>query len=279
VHDGYFVERKLYPNVDFYSGIIYRALGFHETCSPSCSPSPGRWMGRALDGDDGRPQAADQSPRQVYDGVVLRDYVRWPSAAEDRSSRAGSPARRAPHQGRPPGPRVAGGSARSAGRSTTSSTSAPSARSRNAGRASAVRREEQPPLALLPGDAPVEQPEHDLLGRVGVQANPDRVWASAMPVARPSVSSDRARRTAPSRRARCVAGAGGDPPRRAREQPLPLGPRGGHLGGLRPLPLIGAAISLRRLASGRVDARQPALRQQAHGLRGDQVTQSLAFAL
>jgi len=39
--DNYFVERKLYPNVDFYSGIIYRALGSPRTCSPSCSPSAG----------------------------------------------------------------------------------------------------------------------------------------------------------------------------------------------------------------------------------------------
>jgi citrate synthase len=39
LHDEYFVERKLYPNVDFYSGIIYRAMGIPRTCSPSCS----RW--------------------------------------------------------------------------------------------------------------------------------------------------------------------------------------------------------------------------------------------
>jgi citrate synthase len=32
--DEYFVSRKLYPNVDFYSGIIYRALGSRRTCSP-----------------------------------------------------------------------------------------------------------------------------------------------------------------------------------------------------------------------------------------------------
>ncbi len=32
--DSYFVERKLYPNVDFYSGIIYSALGFRGRCSP-----------------------------------------------------------------------------------------------------------------------------------------------------------------------------------------------------------------------------------------------------
>ena len=31
--DSYFVERKLYPNIDFYSGIIYRAIGLQVTCS------------------------------------------------------------------------------------------------------------------------------------------------------------------------------------------------------------------------------------------------------
>jgi citrate synthase len=31
--DDYFIERKLYPNVDFYSGIIYRALGIPTRCS------------------------------------------------------------------------------------------------------------------------------------------------------------------------------------------------------------------------------------------------------
>jgi citrate synthase len=37
--DDFFIERKLYPNVDFYSGIIYRAIGIRRTCSRSCSPS------------------------------------------------------------------------------------------------------------------------------------------------------------------------------------------------------------------------------------------------
>jgi len=38
----YFVSRKLYPNVDFYSGIIYEAMKFRWTSSPCCSPSGGR---------------------------------------------------------------------------------------------------------------------------------------------------------------------------------------------------------------------------------------------
>jgi citrate synthase len=39
--DDYFVERKLYPNVDFYTGLIYKAMGFPTGCSPCCSRSAG----------------------------------------------------------------------------------------------------------------------------------------------------------------------------------------------------------------------------------------------
>ncbi len=40
--DEYFVSRKLYPNVDFYTGLIYKAMGFPDRrCSPCCSHSAG----------------------------------------------------------------------------------------------------------------------------------------------------------------------------------------------------------------------------------------------
>ncbi len=39
LQDDYFIKRKLYPNVDFYSGIIYEAMGFPSRCSRSCSRS------------------------------------------------------------------------------------------------------------------------------------------------------------------------------------------------------------------------------------------------
>jgi citrate synthase len=39
LEDDYFVSRKLYPNVDFYTGLIYQSMGFPMTCSPFCSPS------------------------------------------------------------------------------------------------------------------------------------------------------------------------------------------------------------------------------------------------
>lgn len=48
--DEYFIKRKLYPNVDFYSGIIYQAMGFQPECSRCClrfrAPSAGWPSGR-----------------------------------------------------------------------------------------------------------------------------------------------------------------------------------------------------------------------------------------
>lgn len=73
--DQYFVDRKLYPNVDFYSGIIYRALGFPTdmfTVLFALGRLPG-WIAqwkemRANKEPIGR-------PRQVYTGSVQRDYL------------------------------------------------------------------------------------------------------------------------------------------------------------------------------------------------------------
>ena len=61
--DSYFIERKLYPNVDFYSGIIYRALGFPTnmfTVLFALGRLPG--LDRALEGDDGGPDDEDRPP-------------------------------------------------------------------------------------------------------------------------------------------------------------------------------------------------------------------------
>lgn len=75
LEDDYFVERKLYPNVDFYSGIIYRALGIPTemfTVMFALGRLPGwisQWKEMRLKGDPiGR-------PRQVYQGAPKRDYV------------------------------------------------------------------------------------------------------------------------------------------------------------------------------------------------------------
>ncbi|MGD2061884.1 MAG: citrate synthase [Acidimicrobiia bacterium] len=74
--DDYFVERKLYPNVDFYSGIIYRAMGFPTdmfTVLFALGRLPG-WLAqwREMSAD---PEARIFRPRQVYDGPVERDMV------------------------------------------------------------------------------------------------------------------------------------------------------------------------------------------------------------
>ncbi len=79
--DDYFIERKLYPNVDFYSGIIYRALGFPTdmfTVLFALGRLPG-WMAqwKELKTD---PKTRIYRPQQVYVGENPRDY----SAIGDR---------------------------------------------------------------------------------------------------------------------------------------------------------------------------------------------------
>ncbi|MGH8949982.1 MAG: citrate synthase [Acidimicrobiia bacterium] len=74
--DDYFVERKLYPNVDFYSGIIYRAIGFPTdmfTVLFALGRLPG-WISqwRELLAD---PSTRIFRPRQVYSGHERRPYV------------------------------------------------------------------------------------------------------------------------------------------------------------------------------------------------------------
>ncbi len=75
LEDPYFVERGLYPNVDFYSGIIYRALGIPPemfTVMFSLGRLPG-WIAQWKEMlDNGDPIGR---PRQIYTGAVKRDYV------------------------------------------------------------------------------------------------------------------------------------------------------------------------------------------------------------
>ena len=74
--DDYFLSRKLYPNVDFYSGIIMRALGIPVsmfTVMFAISRSPGwvaNWHEVAAN-----PKGRIYRPRQIYSGPVKRDYV------------------------------------------------------------------------------------------------------------------------------------------------------------------------------------------------------------
>ena len=74
--DDYFVSRKLYPNVDFYSGIILKAMGFPTTMfTPlfALARTTGwisQWMEMIAD-----PSQRIGRPRQLYTGAPRRDYV------------------------------------------------------------------------------------------------------------------------------------------------------------------------------------------------------------
>ncbi|MGE4297065.1 MAG: citrate synthase [Desulfovibrionaceae bacterium] len=76
LNDNYFVDRKLYPNVDFYSGIILRALGIPVPMFPvmfAIGRMPGwiaHWHEESLD-----PTTRIHRPRQIYTGPHARPYV------------------------------------------------------------------------------------------------------------------------------------------------------------------------------------------------------------
>ncbi|MBD1420226.1 citrate synthase [Sphingobacterium chuzhouense] len=75
LNDQYFIDRKLYPNVDFYSGIIYRALGFESdmfTVLFALGRLPG-WIAQWKEMRDNKEPIG--RPRQVYVGETKRDYV------------------------------------------------------------------------------------------------------------------------------------------------------------------------------------------------------------
>jgi citrate synthase len=76
LEDDFFVSRKLYPNVDFYSGIIYQAMGLPVDMYPVlfAIPRTAGWLSQWLEmmNDDEQKIAR---PRQVYTGSDTRDYV------------------------------------------------------------------------------------------------------------------------------------------------------------------------------------------------------------
>jgi len=76
LHDDYFIERKLYPNVDFYTGVIYKAMGFPTRMFPvlfALGRLPG-WIAhwREMMND---PATKIGRPRQVYVGATQREFV------------------------------------------------------------------------------------------------------------------------------------------------------------------------------------------------------------
>ena len=76
LQDEYFISRKLYPNVDFYSGIIYQAMGFPTEMFPVLFAIPrvagwlAQWQEMLQD-----PDQKIARPRQIYTGYDTRDYV------------------------------------------------------------------------------------------------------------------------------------------------------------------------------------------------------------
>jgi citrate synthase len=76
LQDEYFVTRKLYPNVDFYSGLIYQAMGFPVEMFPVLFAIPrtagwiAQWEEMLLD-----PEQKIARPRQIYVGAPARDYI------------------------------------------------------------------------------------------------------------------------------------------------------------------------------------------------------------
>ena len=76
LEDEYFVSRKLYPNVDFYSGLIYQALGFPMEMFPVLFAIPrtagwvAQWREMITD-----PEQKIARPRQIYTGARSRDYT------------------------------------------------------------------------------------------------------------------------------------------------------------------------------------------------------------
>src|SRR5687768_15450512 len=76
LEDDYFVTRRLYPNVDFYSGLIYQAMSFPVTMFPVLFAIPrtsgwiAQWEEMLLD-----PEQKIARPKQIYIGSTRRDYV------------------------------------------------------------------------------------------------------------------------------------------------------------------------------------------------------------
>jgi len=76
LEDDYFVKRKLYPNVDFYTGLIYQSMGFPMTMFPVLFAIPrtsgwiAQWQEMLLD-----PEQKIARPRQIYLGSDERSYI------------------------------------------------------------------------------------------------------------------------------------------------------------------------------------------------------------
>jgi citrate synthase len=98
--DEYFTDRKLYPNVDYYSGIIYEALQIPTDMFTVifAIPRTSGWVSQWMEGNDD-PEQKIARPRQIYTGELDRDYVPI-SERQGPEKIVGPPARRPKRQRR-----------------------------------------------------------------------------------------------------------------------------------------------------------------------------------
>ena len=98
--DEYFTDRKLYPNVDYYSGIIYEALQIPTDMFTVifAIPRTSGWVSQWMEGNDD-PEQKIARPRQIYIGELDRDYVPI-SERQGPEKIVGPPARRPKRQRR-----------------------------------------------------------------------------------------------------------------------------------------------------------------------------------
>jgi citrate synthase len=92
LEDEYFVSRKLYSNVDFYSGLIYQALGLPTAMFPVlfAIPRTAGWLAQWLEGVVD-PEQKIARPRQIYVGAGERDYVPIDRRLADVKELVGAP--------------------------------------------------------------------------------------------------------------------------------------------------------------------------------------------
>ena len=91
LEDEYFVKRKLYPNVDFYSGLIYQAMKFPVEMFPVLF-AIGRTSGWVAQWEEmlTDPEQKIARPRQVYLGPGIRDYVMMGKRPENGAKKSAS---------------------------------------------------------------------------------------------------------------------------------------------------------------------------------------------
>jgi citrate synthase len=92
--DEFFTSRKLYPNVDFYSGIIYEAMGIPTDMFTTifAIPRTAGWVAQWMEMRDD-PDTKIARPRQIYTGERERDYIKI-ADREGPEKIVGPPARR-----------------------------------------------------------------------------------------------------------------------------------------------------------------------------------------